>query len=244
MSAGRAQRFRLLTEWGISTELKGWPCLRLNALGELLSASNDHISARVEQFATTSDRMRVCRSTLAGFALAALARCTAGLGARIFPTLRNLQLAADLGLDPTMALLHRKEFRTAVANCAAADVPTEYAEVCMLPEIYASEDLSNMAEQIPIDHDDLSVGTYKNRYWVSEEHYLPGGPVFVYDVGEMDAEQPAKTYLTNSTSFFKKMLKEFHGIGIAWEHRYVIMRSPSSSLPAAPIALPKEGLWA
>jgi len=65
------------------------------------------------------------------------------------------------------------------------------------------------------------VGEYLNRYWVSEEHYKAGGPVFVYDVGESSAESSAQGHLGNSSSFFYQMLQDFHGIGIIWEHRFV-----------------------
>jgi hypothetical protein len=77
-----------------------------------------------------------------------------------------------------------------------------------------------MAIQIPIDHEDESVGTYQNRYWVSEDYYRPGGPIFVYDVGEASANNSAMAYLAaNQTSFFSEILKEFNGMGIVWEHR-------------------------
>jgi hypothetical protein len=58
-----------------------------------------------------------------------------------------------------------------------------------------------------------------NRYWVSEEHYEEGGPVFIYDVGEASAEQSGQVHLGNSSSFFYQMLEKFHGVGIVWEHR-------------------------
>lgn len=74
---------------------------------------------------------------------------------------------------------------------------------------------------MPIDHEDDSVGTYNNRYWVSDEHYQKGGPVFVYDVGESSAEPAAIVNLGNETSFFYQMVREFGGIGIVWEHRCV-----------------------
>lgn len=75
--------------------------------------------------------------------------------------------------------------------------------------------------QIPIDHEDESVGTYQNRYWVSEHYYRPGGPIFVYDVGEASAENSAMAYLAaNKTTFFSEILEEFNGMGIVWEHRF------------------------
>lgn len=76
-------------------------------------------------------------------------------------------------------------------------------------------------EQLPIDHDDPSVGTYENRYWVNDQYYQRGGPVFVYDVGEASAEASAK-HLCNSTSFLVEMLDDFGAIGIVWEHRSVL----------------------
>jgi hypothetical protein len=55
---------------------------------------------------------------------------------------------------------------------------------------------------------------------VSESDYKPGGPVFIYDVGEGDAEPGVQFRLQNETSFFKQLLKEFGAMGIVWEHRY------------------------
>lgn len=43
----------------------------------------------------------------------------------------------------------------------------------------------------------------------------------MYDVGESDAVSAAHSYLTNSSLFLVELMKEFGGIGICWEHRYV-----------------------
>lgn len=56
---------------------------------------------------------------------------------------------------------------------------------------------------------------------MTDEWYREGGPVFVYDVGESDAEKAAQAYLTNSSSFFGELLQDFGGLGICWEHRLV-----------------------
>jgi hypothetical protein len=77
--------------------------------------------------------------------------------------------------------------------------------------------------QIPIDHNDTSVGNYSNRYWVSDEYYKKGGPVIIYDVGESDAESSANSLLGNSTSFLVDLLSEFGAMGIVWEHRSVLL---------------------
>lgn len=63
-------------------------------------------------------------------------------------------------------------------------------------------------------------GTFFNRYWVAESGYKPGGPVFIYDVGEANAETGALSRLQNETSFFKQIVDQFGGIGIVWEHRF------------------------
>jgi serine carboxypeptidase S28 len=83
--------------------------------------------------------------------------------------------------------------------------------------------LSELAlSQLPIDHNNPQMGTFQGRYWVNTEFYQAGGPVFVHDVGETDAEPSAKKYLTRSSSYLRDLLEEFHGIGIVWEHRYVL----------------------
>ncbi|OJJ33236.1 hypothetical protein ASPWEDRAFT_114702 [Aspergillus wentii DTO 134E9] len=130
-----------------------------------------------------------------------LSQCVAGIGLSRQPLAHELQLSAQLGVDPNLLWKDREAFHKLVSESIDSDIPTEYAT-------------------IPIDHNDSSVGTYQNRYWVTEDFYVPGGPVFVYDVGEADAEKTAKVYLTNTSSFFRNMLEEFHGLGIGWEHRY------------------------
>lgn len=57
-------------------------------------------------------------------------------------------------------------------------------------------------------------GTFYNRFWVSQRAYKPGGPVFLYDVGEANAETNALFRLQNETSFFRQMVEQYNGIGI------------------------------
>jgi hypothetical protein len=73
--------------------------------------------------------------------------------------------------------------------------------------------------QLPIDHFGDIEDTFRNRFWVAEADYKPGGPVFVYDVGEANASSTAIPRLRNDTSFFKHIVREFGGIGVVWEHR-------------------------
>ncbi|ENI10418.1 hypothetical protein COCC4DRAFT_183081 [Bipolaris maydis ATCC 48331] len=72
--------------------------------------------------------------------------------------------------------------------------------------------------QLPLDHFGSDAGTFPNRYWVYSENYKPGGPVFILDQGESNAE-PVSRWIPDPRFFFNQIVKEFNGIGIAWEHR-------------------------
>ncbi|KAF2002172.1 peptidase S28 [Amniculicola lignicola CBS 123094] len=63
-------------------------------------------------------------------------------------------------------------------------------------------------------------GYFYNRYWVAQSAYKPGAPVFIYDVGEANAEGNALFRILNETSFFKQLVDKYNGIGIVWEHRF------------------------
>ncbi|KAL4804013.1 serine carboxypeptidase S28-domain-containing protein [Aspergillus unguis] len=124
---------------------------------------------------------------------------------------KKLQLATELGLDTETVLRDSQTFRTAATQ---ADIPAEYVT-------------------LPIDHDNPSFGTFQNRFWVSEEYYEPGGPVIMYDTGELNAET-STSHLTSDFSFFPRLLKEFNAIGIIWEHRYYGDSLPYPVHPATP----------
>lgn len=84
---------------------------------------------------------------------------------------------------------------------------------------------------LPIDHfaknkDFTQQGFFYNRFWVAESAYKPGGPVFLYDVGEANAKPNALFRLQNETSFFKQLVDKYNGVGIVWEHRYYGNSSP------------------
>jgi Serine carboxypeptidase S28 len=89
--------------------------------------------------------------------------------------------------------------------------------------------------ELPLDHNDTSQGTFNNRYWVWDQWYKPGSPIFIFDAGEGNAEPGALYWLQDSTSAFADLVKKFQGIGIVWEHRYygastpVVMNSQTSS---------------
>ncbi|KAJ5949970.1 hypothetical protein N7454_001554 [Penicillium verhagenii] len=116
------------------------------------------------------------------------------------PFRRDLRIMAEMGVSPDL-ILSRSESIHTIASTNSDNVTAEYFTM-------------------PIDHNNLSVGTYQNRFWVQEEYYQEGGPVFIYDVGESNAETPAKFYLGNSSSVLLEMLEEHGAMGIVWEHRY------------------------
>lgn len=79
---------------------------------------------------------------------------------------------------------------------------------------------------LPLDHFGGDGRTYENQFWVSDVAYKEGGPVFIYDGGEGDIAGSVDFRLANETSFFKQLVDEFGGIGIAWQHRYYGDSSP------------------
>lgn len=116
--------------------------------------------------------------------------------------LRDLELARLYGLDPDAVLNDPGKTRANFLSSSDDGKPKgEFTE-------------------IPLDHHDKKSKKYKNRFFVDETEYKPGGPVFIFDCGEGDCQNYADFYLVNETSFFKQMVKEWHGIGVAWEHRY------------------------
>ncbi|KAI2786857.1 hypothetical protein POX_g09253 [Penicillium oxalicum] len=131
--------------------------------------------------------------------LAGLASTATGLG--MTHLRRELSLTAEFGINPDTILKQHKSAKTLVNEIPA-------------------ENVTLMTVWIPIDHEDPSVGFYENRYWVNDEYYRKGGPVVVYDAGEINAEITATKNLGNSSSVLAELLEEFGGIGVVWEHRY------------------------
>jgi hypothetical protein len=80
--------------------------------------------------------------------------------------------------------------------------------------------------ELPLDHFGSHPGTFRNRYWVNARSYKPGGPVFLFDKGEGDAGPGSDFTLNYDGGFFKKLMDEFNGIGIVWEHRFYGKSTP------------------
>jgi Serine carboxypeptidase S28 len=97
------------------------------------------------------------------------------------------------------------------------------------------------------DHFGSNTDTFENRYWVNDEFWKPGGPVFVFDAGEGNAE-PYISLLTfgpanESSNALPDLAQRFGAyvipysgrfslltlasLFILWEHRYY-----GQSLPA------------
>jgi hypothetical protein len=129
--------------------------------------------------------------------------------------LRELAALADQGLNadgtPLLDTSSSSTFST-----SSSDDEVIVAEYVELP-------LDNFAKNGNFKED----GTFWNRYWVKEGSYRPGGPVFLYDVGEGDAEPYWRGKLESETSWFRQMVDEYGGVGIVWEHRYCKFHIPS-----------------
>ncbi|KDQ61976.1 hypothetical protein JAAARDRAFT_190681 [Jaapia argillacea MUCL 33604] len=76
--------------------------------------------------------------------------------------------------------------------------------------------------QMPIDHFGNGSGTYLNRYWTNGTYYQPGGPVFLFDSGEQNAEPLLPYYLQeyHGLSATMRLAKRYQGLAILWEHRF------------------------
>ncbi|OSD04708.1 hypothetical protein PYCCODRAFT_1465679 [Trametes coccinea BRFM310] len=76
--------------------------------------------------------------------------------------------------------------------------------------------------EMPLDHFGNSSATFKNRYWVNDTYYKAGGPVFLFDSGEQNAEPLLPYYLQeyHGLSATMRLTKRHNGLAILWEHRY------------------------
>ncbi|KAJ7493410.1 peptidase S28 [Mycena galericulata] len=77
--------------------------------------------------------------------------------------------------------------------------------------------------EMPLDHFNTSNrATFPNRYWVNSTYYEAGGPVFVFDSGEQNAEPLLPYYLQeyHGLSAVMQLAKRYRGIAFLWEHRF------------------------
>jgi hypothetical protein len=146
---------------------------------------------------------------------------------------RKFGLLADMGMNPDGTPMdtpsaEEDTFSIQGLDASAADSASAVS-VAAAPEVITPEYV-----ELPIDNfakdkgqNTAYQGTFFNRYWVSSSSYKPGSPVFIYDVGEANAEPNALFRLQNATSFFKQMVDKYNGIGIVWEHRFYGNSTPT-----------------
>ncbi|CEJ82356.1 hypothetical protein VHEMI02426 [[Torrubiella] hemipterigena] len=80
-----------------------------------------------------------------------------------------------------------------------------------------------------IDHSNPSLGTFKQRYWVNDEHYAgPGAPIILHGPNESAADRGI-WYSTNMTAD-GYLAQEVKGAAIVIEHRYYGDSSPYNNL--------------
>lgn len=79
-----------------------------------------------------------------------------------------------------------------------------------------------------LDHDDIaSKKTFKQRYLVSDRHYVPGGPVILYLPGDDSAEAVSDIF---DYGIVDTIAKETNGLAILLEHRYYGASIPTPDL--------------
>jgi hypothetical protein len=78
--------------------------------------------------------------------------------------------------------------------------------------------------EIPLDHFNHSdKRTFQNRYWMNDTYYEKGGPIFMYDNGELGIPNSSATGLLDGSELFFSALelaKKYKGIVLEWEHRF------------------------
>ncbi|KAF2027714.1 peptidase S28 [Setomelanomma holmii] len=146
---------------------------------------------------------------------------------------RKFTLMADMGLNPDGSPIDSPSADDAPMSIAGFQ-SLKASSADTVSTLAAPEVITPEYVELPIDNFANSnnqptsyQGTFFNRYWVRSSAYKPGSPVFIYDVGEANAEPNALFRLQNETSFFKQLVDQYNGIGIVWEHRFYGNSSPT-----------------
>jgi hypothetical protein len=84
--------------------------------------------------------------------------------------------------------------------------------------------LGPVSVEIPLDHFNyLDKRTFQNRYWMNGTYYEKGGPIFMYDNGELGVSDARATQLLGGTQLYFGLLElaiKYKGIALVWEHRF------------------------
>ncbi|KAK6526043.1 hypothetical protein TWF281_011083 [Arthrobotrys megalospora] len=110
-------------------------------------------------------------------------------------------------------------------------IPEDFENQLVLPTMHTME--------TPLDHTGKSNITFNQTYWVYDKYYKPGGPIFLYNSGEMDLTDYAGVWLNNSQIL--KYQREFEGLGIVLQHRYYGLSIPSWALVPGSKRIASEG---
>ncbi|KAG7096411.1 hypothetical protein E1B28_003851 [Marasmius oreades] len=86
-----------------------------------------------------------------------------------------------------------------------------------------------------IDHNNPSLGTFKQRFWHTYEFFEPGGPIILMTPGEANA-QPYTRYLTNAT-INGLIAQQQNGSVIILEHRFYGLSNPLPELTGKNLAV-------
>ncbi|EMD39403.1 hypothetical protein CERSUDRAFT_93435 [Gelatoporia subvermispora B] len=107
--------------------------------------------------------------------------------------------------------------------CYSLEVPS-FRSLESVPAVKRGETAANDALffDMPLDHFGNTSGTFKNRYWINDTYYKSGGPVFLFDSGEQNAEPLLPYYLQeyHGLSATMQLAKRYGGLAILWEHRF------------------------
>ncbi|KAH9947174.1 peptidase S28 [Amylocystis lapponica] len=82
-----------------------------------------------------------------------------------------------------------------------------------------------------IDHNNPSLGTFSQRYWLSYENYKPGGPIVLTTPGEQPAD--AYTIYLTSATITGTLAQQQNGATVLIEHRFYGDSNPYGDLSVA-----------
>ncbi|KAF4569423.1 hypothetical protein EYR36_009214 [Pleurotus pulmonarius] len=139
----------------------------------------------------------------------------------------NIELAIDTWGHPRFSMVRLPHLAVhfvlvALSLCSLAKCTAPrpgFQEI--LPRVDTSPGESHFID-IPLDHFSNSTQTFKNRFWVNDTYFEPGGPVFLFDSGEQDAAPLHPYYLQeyHGLSAVMRLAKRYKGLAILWEHRF------------------------
>ncbi|KAI9056849.1 peptidase S28 [Trametes sanguinea] len=98
-----------------------------------------------------------------------------------------------------------------------------------LDEVDVSHEVVHQYFDQLIDHENPSLGTFKQRYWFNYQYYQPGGPVILMNAGEASATH-AVAYLIPEQGIPGVLAEELNGVAVLLEHRFFGLSSPYPDL--------------